>query len=527
VTWLGAYCVALLLAGLALARGLRGGRAPAALLTLAAVALLGRAGQTLLQAPNSDWAGARLMPLWVWLQDGGLYQGPDRGVVYNTIYAPLSYLVYSPVLLCVDSLAAVLTASAIGLVWYFAPVALAAGGQARGRLGWTAALAGVAGFGLVSYRSRALGMSIEGTIHDCPALGLGALAVLLLARDRGAGARGLAAPALLAVLAVWSKQVMAPLAVVLPVWALLAHGPRRALACLGWLLAWAVASVAVAALCLDREALWFNVIVLPARHPWCAPFPRCVLSVVYHGYRELWLAAAAVSLLVLLERPHRDPGRHPWFLFVLAGLAQLPTAFLARVKLGGSSNSFSPPLYFFLLAVLVYLLEFLRDPARAAAVARAVRVGLAVGMAGLAGLQVGESADFLKGYAGPGRSKERLVTAYLRGHPGEAWFPWNPLPHALVEGRACHFAYGLFDRELGGFPIHDHHLLQYVPPGCVRVCFPPGRRAHRPIACLERLLRDFPRRVAIDGLPEFECYERASASPRHGRQWVFRDHPGP
>jgi hypothetical protein len=178
---------------------------------------------------------------------------------------------------------------------------------------------------------------------------------------------------------------------------------------------------------------------------------------------------------------------------------------LGRIKVGGSANNFSVTTYFLLAAVLVLLHDRARALSRSGALARRA---LTACTAGFVLLALPQPAFFLRAHAGFEQTREEQVARFVRQHPGEAYFPWNPLAHLLSEGRLYHFAYGLFDRDLGGFPVDGDHLSRYVPEGCRVVCFPGGRRGHRPAPSLEAWLRRFPRRVEIPELPGFECYER-------------------
>ena len=170
----------------------------------------------------------------------------------------------------------------------------------------------------------------------------------------------------------------------------------------------------------------------------------------------------------------------------------------------GSVNNFITT-YFLLAAVLLLVLERARGAGSFAALTRRA---LTVSAVALVLLTVPQQAYFFRDFAGLRQTREEQVACFLRRHPGEAYFPWNPLAHLLAEGRLYHFAYGLFDRDLGGFRVEADHLKRFVPAGCRYVCFPQGRRAHRPAACLEAWLEQFPRRVDLPELPGFECYER-------------------
>ncbi len=519
MSWLGIYLLGIVggaVATLVLAWRLRSSavreRGWMLFVPLATVAVLGRWLQTLLDAPNFDWAGARLAPLVACTRGYQLYYGPLKGPVLNTIYAPLSYLIYTPTLLLRDPTWLILGAGVIGLVAYFLPVILLC--ALRGRRqpeSWILPFFGLVLFVFLSFHFASLRMSLEGTIHDTPALGGAALACWFLYRDPLLRWHTLVFSAFCTVLAIWAKQVMAPLALVLPLWTLLVHDRRRALLHLGLLALFGVFVSGVMALLFPARAMAFNILQLPASHPWNGVFPSNLLGVASYFYQEIYLLIAALAIIVLLERRRSTLpwslwlGQQRWMLFALVGIANISTAFLGRVKLGGSWNSFSLTVYFLLLAGLAYLLQRFEDPSE---LGQRIRVALGILTAAIILFQLQEEARFFKDYLGLNRSKEERVYRFVTAHPGVAYFPWNPLPELLVEGKLCHFAYGLFDREIGGFPLDAPHFQQHVPPHCRYVCFPAGRRDHRPPECLDRYLKDFTRRVELNELPGFECYER-------------------
>jgi hypothetical protein len=515
-----AYCgVAIIGAGLsgALALRLRAWRSlPAlllALLPLAMVGVGGRVAQTVLNAPNFDWAGARLAPLVSLGYGYHLYYPAADGPVLNTIYAPLSYLIYAPMCLVHDPAVGIVVASVIGVLCFFGPV-LVLLARSRGSLSVAAAIV----FALLAYLLPSLRMSLEGTSHDCPALGFGLAACLAIYFDEAGHWRSLLLSALFAVLAVWTKQVMAPLLITLPLWTVLMHGWRRGTAHVVCLITVGVPISAILAVLIGPSDMFFNILTLPARHPWNGQSPDKLFAVVFYLYRECF--ALVVFLIVMAnlknsrshaERDDEEIGWDDWLrgnrwsLFALVALLHVPTALLGRIKVGGSVNNFSLVSYFLLVAAVELVRQRACVPDRIGILSRRLLVGSAVGLVLLA---VPQQAYFFRDFTGLEQTREEQIVRFLRHHPGEAYFPWNPLPHLVTEGRLYHFAYGLFDRDLGGFRVKQEHLLRFVPPHCRYVCFPEGRRQHRPPACLEAWLREFPRRVEIPELPGFECYER-------------------
>jgi hypothetical protein len=515
MTWFTGYCVlATVAAGLSavLVLGLRAWRSPArvilAVLPLALVGLGARAAQSVLSAPNQDWAGARLSPLIGMRFGYAMYYGASDGPVLNTIYSPLSYLIYLPAGLFSQPALEIAAASFIGLVCFFAPVLILffslGGKESASRI---YAGASFILFALIAFNMPSLRMSLEGTIHDCPALGLGLAACLPLCFRHQNPWFAWLASATFAVLSVWAKQVMVPLLIALPLWLLLKEGKRAALPyllCMG--AAGAIISLIFISM-LGPSALLFNIWTLPAHHPWNGSFPGNVLGVGYYFYRECFvIAGVLVGLIVLMrsEAEIKPIGLDGYALFVLVALCNIPTALLGRLKVGGSANNFSVSTYFLLIGLLVCLHQACISTT--APTRRLAQTAVAIAVVGLALVFVPQQAYFFRDFAGLRDTKEAQVTRFVRNHPGAAYFPWNPLPHLAAEGRLYHFAYGLFDRELGGFRIDAAHFRKFVPAHCRYVCFPGGRRDHRRPACLEALLVRS-RLVQLPELQGFECYE--------------------
>jgi hypothetical protein len=76
----------------------------------------------------------------------------------------------------------------------------------------------------------------------------------------------------------------------------------------------------------------------------------------------------------------------------------------------------------------------------------------------------------------------------------------------LVESRYYHFDYGLYDRELAGFPLSEEHVRHHIPPTARLLCFPPDPN----FEYVRKYLPEFAHRVEVEELPGFICYERES-----------------
>jgi hypothetical protein len=179
------------------------------------------------------------------------------------------------------------------------------------------------------------------------------------------------------------------------------------------------------------------------------------------------------------------------------------------VKVGGAVNSFSHVFYYWTVAALLISGAI---PTRWPRVCWLI-LGIAVTMgifdqrrisSLLADLNPPWNDETSRGMSW--FEEQKMVVRYLRAHPGEAYFPNNPLEHLAVEGRLPHFEYGVFDRVLAGLPLSLDHLQRHIPPGARRICYPAGY-THTDFFAAHSL-KKFTRRVVVDELPGCVCFER-------------------
>jgi hypothetical protein len=292
---------------------------------------------------------------------------------------------------------------------------------------------------------------------DGPTLALGLLACgALLSRDgQPPTARALLVSCAAAILSCWTKQTSVPLPVALAVALWWMHG--RAIATRYVLLLAAIAVPTSAAfLYWFGEPMLFNMVELASRHPWSRPGLLGLVVTIWRLLLSVWevLAMLAIGLTVVFL--HRDAETRraatPWLPPLLAALFLLPTGALGANKLGGQPNSFHSVYY--AITGSAALLAAARAPA-------ARRLAWAFCLAGiLAAWHSGRTH-----WARPlWRNSQQVAFEYDQRHPGEVYFPWQPLASLLAEGRLYHFEYGIFDRALGGDPPTEQHLRAHLPP---------------------------------------------------------------
>ena len=363
---------------------------------------------------------------------------------------------------------------------------------------------------------------------DTPALAFGTVALALVGRVDGAFQGRRAAIAMGAcTLAAWSKQIAVPLLLIPLLWGLCIEGWKS-------LARWLLLSVAVvgaislpiAVIFAPRE-LYFNTVIVPSQHPLLEKTFPGICQAVLTELDDAWslkafLALGLVSMGVVLYP--RFLGRKAtycdcflWLPFFLAGLLELPLSALGKVKFGGDVNSLAHILFYWSVASVLLMGGLSVQWSQTGWLLLAIAVALGICHGG----RIRNLLGGLPTYWDDGTrwekcwiQEQQMVVRYLKSHPGEAYFPWHPLEHLAIDGRMPHFEYGIFDRALAGRPVSISHLRQYIPPNTRRLCYPRGLFYTAAFQLIRRALPEFNRRVVIDELPGYLCYERtAPVSP--------------
>lgn len=458
-----------------------------------------------------DWNAARVVPSVALARGFALYYPPDSGPAVTTHYGPVKELLYLPAALASTPTGAIAIAAVLNLATLLAPLWLVLRGSAgrEGRRLPGAATPGVATPGAAtafvfaaaaipwSYATRYVATSVHA---DAPAVGLGLLSCWWLTVGPPTRRRLIVA-ALLCALASWTKQVEAPIVAGQAIYLAAIWGRRRAVELLLWTAGWAVALGALFARLFGWREMLFQTLLLPARQPRLPGLSPLLLAVV-----ELAILGSASLLLVLVAlrsaggRPWRELLRdRPWTLYLLAAVALVPVGVLARIKYGGDVNSYHS-LYYLLAAAacIVARGELGASADRGRRLAVLLAAGALVGA--LPKLTV---CGYLRH---PRENPQEKAFALARRHPGEIFFPWNPLSTLMAEGRLDHFDHDLVDRELAGLAPSEEHFRAHLPPRLRWVCFSTeglphtGDYARRHLPELSVLVEPAP--------PGWSCYAR-------------------
>ena len=437
-----------------------------------------------LKVSDFDWNQARLAPLFGLRYGYSLYYTAENGPVTGAIYGPISYLAYFPSLIANAPLPALLIGSITATIYYFAPILwIFLSGQFRRGPGRVIGLFLILIFGIWTIGNPALSYSGFDIHADAPALGLGAAACALLMRKAELAGRQhflrLLGSALLAVLAVYSKQSVIFLIPALTGFVWIADGKRSALiyaAASGVLV---VAMFGIFASLFNPHALFFNLYGFPSHQGFGKGYMRfpnralsAAVSTILLTARRLWDYGEWVLLLLALcyvveFHLHSKKvaaiewlRRNRWTVFHFAAAAGLPASILFGAKVGGDTNAFSLFLYFGAIGLLLFVghlaLEH-RSISRPVVTACFILV-IALIPAAMISIDVPTLIREMRA------SHTEQVYEYEKKHPGEVYFSFFPLPTLMAERRLYHFEYGVFDRELGGARVSATHFFRYVPP---------------------------------------------------------------
>lgn len=449
---------------------------------------------------------ARSIGLW---RGYPLYPGRDsQAPIIGTMHGPVAHLLYGGIGFLKDPTRCLLAACALSSVLYFGSILWL---QLRG----TPKLAGTYGF----LAAAALLIASPGarygalTVHvDAAALCCSVLAAGLLLTGAPLRDRTLAASAIFAMLAVASKQTMAPVAFALPCFVLVADG-KRAFA--RYLAVQAAAAVVIfaAMLALFRPArdLLFNTFTLAIRQPRTASIASRIVGGMSHARNEL--AAAAAPLLFLIAvfafapgRLREKIGQNCWVVFLWMAALQLPIELRASSTDGGGVNHLGVVTLFAALAATCGLIQFWKSDSRPelALAARMLLVGIIL-------VGIADPFEVARDFSRVRSNATQTAYDYQLQHPGRAYFPANPLAGLLATGKLTHFDDALLDRELAGFPIAPDQLAAGLPASFQVVAYPPGQKPHARV--LRGWLADKP---LLDDpeLPQWRVYQVKPAAIR-------------
>lgn len=475
-----------------------------------------------------------LAPLWIWnairlawtfsITHGyQFYYPPDSGPVLSLLAGPLQTIVYLPATLFNSPNAALIFGSSISVSFYFFPILwLLIGKNLSNSQKLLFALYAFACFCLATFTSDTLFYVAFSIYADAPALGFGALSCAILYHRKHKDSNlSFMLASLFSVFAVWTKQTLAPILFALPTYILLSDGYRYFRRYLLYLFVSCFVVSILFLLIFNAKNLLFNMVVVPSHTPWVFSTNRILaliisasylinesllflLILIFYFLYQLFSSDAPFKLRAWLNSNH-------WAMLAIVSLFMVPSSIFGRVRVGGDSNTLSPTVYFLAAAAACVLAEFISDfkyfDIRIQRSMKLILVLITIIILFPSGNMfrkfwcVNEELDNI-----PDNCQE-VAYIYAKRHPGEAYFPNNPLASLLANGKLYHHAYGVYDRDIAGFMLSVEHFRAHIPPHIRLVAFPkyPTMQSDNYIM---RYLPEFSKQVTLDKLPGFKVFVR-------------------
>ncbi|MGA2738518.1 MAG: hypothetical protein ABSG65_13860 [Bryobacteraceae bacterium] len=482
-----------------------------------------QAAAGILNAPSFVWNEIRLARSVALLHGFSLY--PDRnaaGPVIGTLHTPVSHCLYLAAAMFHNPTYALLAGSFLTLLLVFVPlgwVLLRAAEGARDRLFVAAAAFLFCGFQI---------MQAPGTFHtatmihtDAAALAFATVACGVFCNPR----KPITVPqawlsGVGCVLAVGSKQTMAPIVLAVALFLGIAVGARP-LVHFGsaLLVGGAVLTTAILAL-VPAHDFFFNTVTLAAHRP----LKYGYIGLLVESYRAAKQDALPALFPILLlagcrwmAAEHKPAMRefvraNRWLAFALAAAALIPVTVKAVVTVGTDVNHLGILLYLLFVAAGLAIEQCLADPGKSFLRVSAwifAALGVLIGIAPGAALALPSRLHDIHG------NTAETALHYELQHPGRAYFPCNPMAALLSEGKAYHVDHAVYDRELAGYFLTAQQFEAGLPPGFTVVAIPPGERIE------SRVLRDTLQRFALvpdSELPGWTVYRRPPAGNLSNRR---------
>ena len=482
-----------------------------------------------------EWDADRLSMAFFLKYKFNLYNPEDSvGPLISDMYGPILALAYLPAAIANSPTFALILGKLISLVFFFTPIIwLYIGENWQNQKRLSLSILALIAFFFFTTDIRTLYYDAFRICADSPALGFSALACIIIYKEKRKPQIPLGKlllSAILAVLAVWTKQIAVPILVSLPIYVFLAYDLKvlkRYLACL--LVSFVVIS-GILITAFNPQALWFNTIAIPSHHPWGAADNTILLlfsdkiKLLLSASKQLagycLLQGTIIGFWILCTIPNSLTKtktwlqENPWLLFVIVALFFVPTSLLGRVKSGGDANGMYA-VYFFTLAANLVLLKKASNSSTESGQESLERIGknwllsmVIVLTVYNINLPIPYIQKILPNFF---NNVHQVVYEYSKENPGKVYFPWHPLSVLMAENKLYHIDSGPFDRYLAGFPISKEDFLAYLPENFTAIAIPAWAdlRGDEGKFYLH-YLPDFTRKIEIPELSGFVVYTRES-----------------
>ncbi|MBD2004211.1 MULTISPECIES: hypothetical protein [Cyanophyceae] len=181
----------------------------------------------------------------------------------------------------------------------------------------------------------------------------------------------------------------------------------------------------------------------------------------------------------------------------------MPLSVLHRAKLGGDVNAYSLTTYFLCAASSLMLLKSVvgADTKKLQQFSKLLVAALCLAFIFTKSFNI-KNLDYQ--FSNLLNNPQEVAYNFSKKHPGEGYFPWNPLSTLMAEGKLYHFAFGLLDRERAGFKVNEEHFRRYIPDQIKLIAFPKSAQDKDTL----KYLPEFSQQIIVDELPGWNVYTR-------------------
>lgn len=450
---------------------------PVVLVTLAALLAVSLTLLKIANGPQADWNARRLVGSLAFVQGYPLYR-PHREVpVISGVNGPVQIMAYSPAAFFSDPRVAVSVGVVIAALFFLMPFLVlfwpGRGGWA-GFLFWSVLL--------IIFQSDSFLDSCFMIHADAPALGLTGIGAILLMDPKKKGVTPWLGTFCL-VLGVASKITVLPASAAILFYRFMT---REKCGKYLWQLGISLAvTLSLFTFLFGATGIFDLSTGVALKSPWVKnlrPENRLFATgwlghLVSLGWAFIDFLSLnpflIVAVLCLVAMKVQERGTKnlktvvasPSMVFLTIALFMVPTSLMARVKMGGSINNYSPMLYFFLLFLGVELNDWLTR-------SKVSQQWLSW----VAGMLWVINLSLIYEYYWPLTQQDIppdvTATRYLKTHPGKTYFPDHPLAHAISNREFVHSNTGVMEYSFAPLlKLTEAEVLRFTPKGMEQIAF--------------------------------------------------------
>ncbi|MDJ0582987.1 hypothetical protein [Crocosphaera sp.] len=475
--------------------------------------------QEIFQQPSWPINGGRLIPSFALSLAYPLYPSPGDGPAWSALYGPVTAITYLPTTLTVSPTDAILLGSIITAIIFFLPVLLLHIAYKKNIKHVSLGLFTFIGWCFYVLSSPSLTYSAFRIHADGIALGFGGLAmVFIYFRHHYKSIVFFILSAICITLSIWSKQVILPIIVALPIYILFADGRRHFLSYLLCIISSFIIISGIFLLVFDPASMFHNLIVIPGSHPWDNSNKLIALVGSTRQLLKFSLLPIITVIFVIslyfkndiqtVKNIREWLKNNPWIASVALAIFLIPSSSAGFSKVGGDVNAFSFTLYFISIAASLALLQLSIGEQNIFVLPDLIpslaKLFIVISIIAFTITELPPSFPTLARTLTNFRNNStETAFLYAKKYPYETFFPWQTLGTIMADRKIYHFVHGINDRNDANLPMNQETFKAYLPPKFQRVAFP--NKINKNVMTY---LPEFNQKVEISELPGWTVYEK-------------------